>query len=501
MCKRFVSIWFKHLTTDWFTRRNPALANLPFVLTASSHGRMIIVAANYLAQKKGIYAGMVLADARAIIPSLNVFDDKPGLADKLLFRLAEWCIRFTPFVSIDPPGSLILDVTGCSHLWGGDEPYLTHIVNRLKIIGYSTRAAMADTIGAAWAVARYNESKKFVIEKGQQLEALLHLPPEVLRLELDTIERMHKLGLRQIKDFLSIPAYSLRRRFGPELIKRLNMAFGLEEENIQPIYPVESYSERLPCFEPIVTRTGIEIALQTLLEKICGRLQHEEKGLRSVSFKCFRIDGKIEAIDIETNSPSHNVAHLFKLFEIKLSSIQPDLGIELFVLEAQNVEDHSPAQEKIWKEPGDLNDNHLSELLDRLSVRIGPGRIHRYLPDEHYWPERSFKPAISLQEKLTTEWKIERPRPLQLLSQPEPIEVTAPIPDYPPMLFRYKGKLHKIIKADGPERIEQEWWLQQGKHRDYYYVEDENGCRYWLFRLGHYSTDKSFQWFIHGFFS
>jgi len=196
MCKRFVSIWFKHLTTDWFTRRNPALANLPFVLTAPSHGRMIVVAANYLAQKKGINAGMVLADARAIIPSLNAFDDKPGLADKLLFRLAEWCIRFTPFVSIDPPVSLILDVAGCSHLWGGDELYLTHIVNRLKIIGYSTRAAMADTIGAAWAVARYNESKKFVIEKGKQVEALLHLPPEVLRLELDTIERMHKLGLR-----------------------------------------------------------------------------------------------------------------------------------------------------------------------------------------------------------------------------------------------------------------------------------------------------------------
>ena len=136
-----------------------------------------------------------------------------------------------------------------------------------------------------------------------------------------------------------------------------------------------------------------------------------------------------------------------------------------------------------------------------MAVRIGGDRIHRYLPDEHYWPERSFKQASSLHEKLNAQWRIERPRPLQLLSSPEPIEVTAPIPDYPPMLFPYKGKLHKIIKADGPERIEQEWWLQQGKHRDYYYVEDEQGSRYWLFRLGHYSTEKSYQWFIHGFFS
>jgi protein ImuB len=100
--------------------------------------------------------------------------------------------------------------------------------------------------------------------------------------------------------------------------------------------------------------------------------------------------------------------------------------------------------------------------------------IHRYLPDEHYWPERSFKSASSLHEKLSTTWRTDKLRPLQVLSKPEFIEVTAPIPDYPPMLFRYKGQLHKIVRADGPERIEQEWWIQQGQHRDYYSVEDES---------------------------
>ena len=99
-----------------------------------------------------------------------------------------------------------------------------------------------------------------------------------------------------------------------------------------------------------------------------------------------------------------------------------------------------------------------------------------------------------------TTWRVNARRPLQLVPSPEPIEVTAPIPDYPPMLFRYKGKLHKVLKADGPERIEQEWWLQQGQHRDYYCVEDEEGKRYWIFRLGHYD-DKSFQWFLHGYYA
>jgi protein ImuB len=154
----------------------------------------------------------------------------------------------------------------------------------------------------------------------------------------------------------------------------------------------------------------------------------------------------------------------------------------------------------MWTGSAGLADFQLGELIDRLANRVGAEAIHRYLPDEHYWPERSLKLASSLVEKLTCIWPTEKPRPLQLLSRPDYIEVTAPIPDYPPMLFRYKGKLHTIINADGPERIEQEWWLEQGQHRDYYRVEDELGQRYWIFRLGHYQ-EATYQWFIHGFFS
>jgi protein ImuB len=134
-----------------------------------------------------------------------------------------------------------------------------------------------------------------------------------------------------------------------------------------------------------------------------------------------------------------------------------------------------------------------------LAVKVGQQAIHRYLPDEHYWPERSLKPALSIQEETTSEWRSDKPRPLQLLSSPELIEVTAPIPDYPPMLFLHRGHRHKVVRADGPERIEQEWWLQQGQHRDYYQVEDETGNRYWIFRLGHYH-DETYQWFLHGYF-
>ncbi len=497
---RFMTIWFPYLHTDWFVRRQPDLKKIPFVLATPDHGRMLITEANRLAQAQGIDKGMEVADARALFPSLQVIDDAPGLSVKLLRGLAEWCIRYTPSVAIDPPDGLILDVTGCAHLFGGEEAYLKVIIDKLNSFGYHARAAMADTIGAAWAIAHFGKGIS-IIKSGEQQNALLSLPPAALRLETATVELLQKLGLRQFNHFIAMPLAVLRRRFGSFMLQRLSQALGHEEEIVQPIQPIVPYQERLPCLEPIVTATGIEIALQELLNTICHRLKQEQKGLRNAIFKAYRVDGKIEKISVGTNRPSHNIDHLFKLFALKIDTMEPALGIELFLLEASKVEDVSPVQEQLWNTTPGLDDPALAELLDRIAGKLPTVAIQRYLPDEHYWPERSIKATRDLNERSGTRWKIDRPRPIQLLAKPERIEVTAPIPDYPPMLFRYKGQLHKIAKADGPERIEQEWWLQQGEHRDYYYVEDEEGRRYWLFRLGHYTGDKTQQWYIHGFFA
>ena len=500
MQKRFVYIWFCHLVTDWFTRRNPHLSNIPFILAAPDHGRMIVAAANGLAYTQGIEKGIAVADARVIITTLEVLDDKPELPEKLLKGIAEWCIRYTPIVAVDLPDGLILDATGCTHLWSGEQQYISEMLKRLKNFGYSVKAAIADTIGTAFAVSRYGKSS-YIIENGKQAEALQLLPSASLRIDNETAVLLEKLGLRQIKDIINLPRTALKRRFGASFLLRLDQALGHKEEGIIPVYPAEPYHERLPCLEPIITATGIEIALERLLDAMCKRLKQEEKGLRKAIFKCYRMDGKVEKIEIGTHRPSANEKHLFKLFENKIETIEPALGIELFILEAPVIENLLIIQERLWNNTSDLNNSVLSELLDKIEGKFGPNHIYRYVPDEHYWPERSFKPAAALNEKISTLWKSDKPRPLQLLGKPEPIEVTAPVPDYPPMMFRYKGKFHKILRADGPERIEQEWWLQQGQHRDYYYVEDEEGYRYWLFRLGHYDDAKTYQWYMHGFFA
>ncbi len=496
MPKRYLSIWFPHFATDRLARLHPELRGKPFLLYAPEHGRMVVTASSRALDEEDIGPGMMVADVRAILPAAEVFPADLATDGKMLKALAEWCLRYTPVAATDPPDGLILDISGCPHLWGGQLPYLESITNRLRKGGYDVCAAIADTIATAWAMARYGKNRT-VVESGGQAEALLSLPPAALRLEPLMVQRMEKLGFRQIGQLLRIPRSSLRRRFGDALLIRLGQALGAEPEVLQPVQPVPIYQERLPCLEPICTAAGIEIALKRLLESLCKRFSREGKGMRTGTFKGYRIDGETVQISIGTGRASRNAMHLFKLFELKIPDIEPALGIEQFVLEATLVEEVNETQEALWG-MGGSDQTAITELLDNIAGKVGMKAIHRYLPEEHHWPEMSVREAASLEEQPETQWRTDRLRPLHLLPKPEPVDVMVMLPDYPPLHFLYKGKIIKVAKADGIERIEQEWWLQTGTARDYYRVEDEHGSRYWLFRCGLYGKQ---QWFLHGFFT
>jgi protein ImuB len=496
--KRFVSIWFPCLVTDWMLRRQPALKEEPFVMAITERGRRVVKAANGLAMEKGANVDMVVADCRALVPGLRVMDYDADQPSKLLKAMAEWCIRFTPVVAIDPPDGLLLDASGCTHLWGREEAYLDDICSRLEKIGYRTQAAMADTIGTAWAASHY-AGKNTIVASGTEAKLLAMLPAAALRIETPVIEKLNRLGLRLTGSFMCMPRTALRRRFGTALLMRIDQALGQEFEYIEPVIPPSPFQERLPALEPIRAAAGIGVALKELLGSLCKRLERECKGLRRCTLTCFRIDGVSRDIEIGTSRPTRNVAHLIRLFEDRIGLIDPGLGIELFVLDAAVVEELHGEQDALW-DIGKDSEAAVAELLDRLAGKTGGATIKRYLPAEHHWPERSVKEAASLAEKTTGSWRTDLPRPVHLLNQPEPIEVTVPIPDYPPMLFRYRGTLHTVKKADGPERIEQEWWIQAGLYRDYYCVENEKGARYWLFRAGDYEKGEP-KWFVHGFFA
>jgi len=495
---RYVALYFRYPETDWWCRRHPELKEIPFVLAEAQHGRKVITAITPAAEKENITVGMTVAGAKACFPDLQSFDAIPGHVEKLFTAIGHWCDRFTPVVATDVPDGLLLNVTGCAHLWGGERQYLTEICSRLQEFGYHVRGAMADTPGAAWAAARY--SSRQIIPRGKQAVALMDLPPTALRLSPPVIDRLYKLGFREIKGFMHIQRSMLRRRFGPELLLRMDQALGAVEEILVPLAAPAEYRERLPCLEPISTRGGIEAAIRQLLERLCERLQKAGKGIRNAVLKGCRIDGQKVQIQLTTVRPSVNVLHLFRLFELKIQQLEPGLGIELFTLEATQTEDTDAFQETMFEIKGDLADKEIAELVDRISGKLNGVQIRRYLPSAHYWPEQSLQATRSLTDMPVIQWP-EKQRPVELLHNPHLIEVTAPIPDYPPMLFKYRGELHRIKKADGPECIERAWWMDSGNHRDYYAVEDEKGRRYWVFRSGHYDNSQPPGWFLHGFFA
>lgn len=500
MPKRFLSLWFRYLLTDWKTIRQPDLKGKAFVFAEPDHSRLLVTAATAVAQQFGIEEGMTVADAKVISPDLVVFDGKKGRAVKLLTGLAEWCLRYTPLIALDPPDGLLLDVTGCTHLKGGEREFLKDMIGRLKEIGYDVRPGLADTIGSAWGVARCAKNG-LIVPVGGHRNALMPLPASALRLPTDLLIKLRNLGLDTISSFVHMPQAVLRRRFQKELVLRLLQALGQEEEFLIPLKEPVPYSERLECLEPITTREAIGFAVSNLLERLCKRLYAEGRGLRQSELIWFRIDGKKGQIAIGTSHASNRTEHLFKLFSLQFDQIEPGLGIELFVMEASQTEAASDKQGGLWAGKPGPDSEEIAELVDRIVGRIGSQGVRRYLPSEHYWPERAAAPGDQRKDDLAGAWWSDRPRPIQLLDQPELIQAMALTPDYPPKMFNYKGERHVIVAADGPERIEREWWLEPGEHRDYYIVEDEEGGRYWLFRSGHYDSGQSQLWYLHGFFA
>jgi protein ImuB len=291
MQKRFMSIWFRHLLTDGLARRRPELKDLPFVLAAPVKNRTVITAASAAAEKEGAFTGMAVADARAAVPELLAIDDVPGQAAKLLRLIGLGCIRYTPIVSLNLPDGVMLDISGCAHLWGGERKYLTEIVLKLRAAGFDARASVADTPGTAWAVARF-AARRPIIGSGEQAAAIAGLPPAALRLEPMILDKLQKLGFRNIGPLLDIAPQSLRRRFGISLLLRIDQALGRTDEYLETLVPPVPYTERLPSLDPIRTVPGIEIAIEKLLRGLCLRLQNEGLGIRKAILKCHRIDGR-----------------------------------------------------------------------------------------------------------------------------------------------------------------------------------------------------------------
>ena len=464
-----------------------------------------LAAVSLEAARLKLYPGQKATDAAALVPSLAVAEAEPEADAQALAELTHWCVRFSPAVAIDPPDGLFLDIEGVAHLWGGEADMLADFRERLLANGLPFRLAVADTPGAAWALAHFGPDGVVAPALGQP-ELIGPLPPAALRLDPETAGQIERLGFRRLSQLMEIPRAPLGRRFGAETLTRLDQALGRATEALAFRRPPTPWFARLAFAEPIsapedMARVAVDVAAQ-----LCAKLEARGQGARRFELAYHRLDGAVLGVAVRLALAGRDPVRVGKLFAPKLETLDPGFGIEVVTLWAHEVEPIAARQADLDR-TGAVGDG-LVPLVDRLANRLGEDRVWRAQPAWSHVPELAVvrdRPLAPSPAKPL--WPAGPPRPLRLFRRPEPVDaVLALTPDDPPSQFRWRGRLHRVRRAEGPERIGEEWWkadiddVSVGHVRDYYRVEDQEGARFWLFRAGLYAPEQPPRWWLHGMF-
>lgn len=493
--------------TDRFRRKSGDAApppETPLVLVGRDGRRCVVLAADAAARAAGLRIGMPASKAQALVPGLAIHDAEPAADEMALERLALWALRrYAPVVAADPPDGLVIDTTGADHLHGGEDAMLAEMVERLGGSGLAARAAIADTWGAAHALARFGERQTLVVPSGEIAQAVQTLPIAALRLPAGTINSLRRLGFETIADLAGTPRASLALRFGPEPGRRLDQAFGRVSEPIEPIRPEEVAEVRRNFAEPIGAAETIARYTGKLVAELCAELEMRGLGARRLDLLFFRVDNRIEAIRVGTATPVRDAKRLTRLLADKIETIDPGFGIEQMRLAALAAEPLRARQ--TISSLAEVPEPDVSDVIDILANRVGEDQIYRFAPVQSDVPERSVQRIAPMSPDTGEGWPGHWPRPPRLLPQPEPIETVALLPDHPPVTFTWRGVRRRVKRADGPERVFGEWWNRDAELaavRDYFQVEDENGERYWVYRAGdgEDAATGSHRWFMHGIF-
>ncbi len=480
-----------------------SVQHAPLALVGKVGRREEVVHACAGAQALGIHPGMAATHARALVSDLDFRPAEPEADAALLDRLALQAVRrWSPIAAVTPTDGLWIDLAGGEHLHGGEERFCRRLIAFCKRAGFTARVAVADTPGAAHALARFGKGDLIRVEPRGTADALAPLPIAALRLAPTALSAARKFGFERIADLLPVARGPLARRLGLPAITRLDQALGGVAEPITPREDAEVPFVERRLLEPIGTAEAIEQVMGDLLSDLAEVLQAKRLGARSLRLTGLRVDGTEQIVAVGTSRPTREVSHLLRLLKLRIERIDPGMGIEQFWLTAPHTEPLD-AVDLGAVLAGETQVRDPSRLVDVIVGRIGVRSVFRIAPVESHVPERAV--ARSDPNEVPGNWPGWQ-RPIRLFARPEPLHrVMALMPDQPPRRFEWRGKTYKVVGGDGPERVHGEWWRRDAEVwavRDYYRVEDEEGGRFWVFRRGDGFEDDTgdLSWWMHGVF-
>lgn len=489
------------------------LAPAPLVFVEKVRGALRLAALDRAAHRAGLAPGLTLADARARLPGLAVLDHDPAADAAFLEEVAEDCDRWTPLVALDAPegapDGLILDITGCAHLFGGEAALRARLLAHLERHGLGALAVIAGTPDAARALAR--SGRGGVVPPGGEAAAVAGLPVARLGVSAETVTGLSRAGLKTIGDLAARPATPLAARFGMELLVRLDRTLGREDVRLVPRRPLPACIAERRFAEPIARTADIEATLALLVDDLALMLEARGEGGRAFEACFFRTDGAVRRLRVETARPLRDGVALARLWRERLEALadplDPGFGFDLVRLGVMRSEPLTPAQVSL--DGRAVEEEEVAALVDRLAVRLGRERVLRFLQRDTHDPDRAsaLVPAGGGPAPAPPLPPATLARPLTLFDPPQPVEALAEVPDGPPLRFRWRRVVHEVACAEGPERLAPEWWRrpEETPTRDYYRVENREGRRFWLFRAGLYGREAQGEadpprWFLHGLF-
>jgi len=547
--RRILSLWFPRLAAERVLRNERGTQDAPLAIVAERSNVQTLVSLSAEAQAEGLTLGQPLRDAQAMCPHLATRLSNPVAEAAFLSSLRRWAGKFSPWVAEEPPASLVIDLTGCTHLFGGEEALLDRIAAECIDLDLTVRAGIADTLGAAWALARYGgqaapharsgdaidqeawatrsraarrrhwqgggptplartaQGDTFRIARpGQTRTALAPLPVAALRLTEEAVATLTRLGIRRVEDLSGQPRAGLARRFGQHLVQRLDQAMGVEPEPISPAKPSSNFAVRLTLPDPIGLEADIVAALDRLLPALEDRLRSKGQGARRVRLECHRVDQAMDLIEVGLARPSSAPDRIRPLLLMKIGGIDAGFGIDRIRIEALETEPVYDRQHRGHLEAaaentaGGSGGAELDDLIGKIGARAGLETITRMHPADSHIPEKSAKPLAAAWSDPAEDWpRPAAPRPL-LMWRPEP--VTAADGPEVPLAFRWRRRDLRTVAAAGPERIAPEWWLDdpdwRSGIRDYWRVTADTGEALWLY-FAHGGT-MSGGWFCQGSF-
>ena len=496
------------MPADRIERSASAPGDTPLVIAERIKSSLRVHALNDRAAALGLKPGLPLADARAMYPGIEVRDADRAADRALLEAVADWCDRYTPLVGLDPPDGLLLDISGCAHLFGGERALGRDMLARLSRQGFHALLGLADTAGCAWAVARYG--KLHLVTQGGMRGALLPLPLAALRIDDDTIAALAQAGLKRIADVIDRPRAPLTARFGQAFLQRLDQALGREDESIKPRLPLPAYMAERRFPDPIGREDDVLGTIERLAHELGQVMERRGEGARLLQAALFRTDGKVHRIRAAASEPLIDPGRIRRLFVERLAvagdECDPGFGYDMVRLSALTA---GRLKEEQIGLSGGSHDAGLAYLIDRLNARFGARRLTRPLPRDSHIPELAVAAVPAQAAKQDTpahifaQDSLAPVRPVRLFARPEAIEVINEVPDGPPIRFRWRHVLHSVQAAEGPERIAFAWWEKppgRAHARDYFRVESKEGARVWIYREGDYRRRQAC-WFVHGLFA